>query len=89
MRLWHNPRCSKSRAALALLAVAGTTFSACNLRPLYAGGTSGVIPTALGKIDIEPIAGKSGWLVHNALRDQLEAFEGSQSKYRLIICCFL
>ena len=72
-------------SSLLLLAVASTTLSGCNLRPLYAGGTSGVIPTALGKIEIEPIAGKSGWLVHNALRDQLESFEGSESKYRLII----
>lgn len=76
---------SKVFASALLLAVASVALSGCGLRPLYSGGTSGVIPTQLGNVEIEPIAGKAGWLVRNALRDQLEAFEGRENKYRLII----
>jgi len=72
-------------ASALLLAAVSTGLSGCGLQPLYSGGTSGVIPTQLGNIEIEPIAGKAGWLVRNDLRDQLEAFEGQDSKYRLII----
>ena len=72
-------------ASALLIAAASSALSGCGLRPLYSGGTSGVIPTQLGNVQIEPIAGKAGWLVRNALRDQLEAFEGQESKYRLII----
>ncbi|GAB5487609.1 MAG: hypothetical protein Pars2KO_11790 [Parasphingorhabdus sp.] len=76
---------NKAIASALMLAVASLALSGCGLRPLYAGGTSGVIPTQLGNVEIEPIAGKAGWLVRNALRDQLEAFEGQENKYRLII----
>lgn len=72
-------------ASIFLLAAASSILCGCGLSPLYSGGTSGTIPTQLGNIEIEPIAGKSGWLVRNALRDQLEPFEGRDSKYRLII----
>jgi LPS-assembly lipoprotein len=72
-------------ASIFLLAAASSILSGCGLSPLYSGGTSGIIPTQLGNIEIEPIAGKSGWLVRNALRDQLAAFEGRDNKYRLII----
>lgn len=76
---------NKLIASAFMLAVACVALSGCGLRPLYSGGTSGVIPTQLGNVAIEPIAGKAGWLVRNALRDQLEAFEGQENKYRLII----
>lgn len=76
---------NKLIASAFMLAVASVALSGCGLRPLYSGGTSGVIPTQLGNVAIEPIAGKAGWLVRNALRDQLEAFEGQENKYRLII----
>lgn len=76
---------NKVFASVLMLAVAGAALSGCGLRPLYSGGTSGVVPTQLGNVSIEPIAGKAGWLVRNALRDQLEAFEGQERKYRLII----
>lgn len=72
-------------ATALLLAVASTALSGCGLKPLYAGGTSGVVPTQLGNVEIEPITGKAGWLVRNELRDQLEAFQGQENKYRLII----
>ncbi|MEP2987967.1 MAG: LPS assembly lipoprotein LptE [Parasphingorhabdus sp.] len=76
---------NKAITSALLLAVASLALSGCGLRPLYAGGTNGVVPTQLGNVEIEPIAGKAGWLVRNALRDQLEAFEGQDNRYRLII----
>ncbi|VAW05022.1 Uncharacterized protein CC_3750 [hydrothermal vent metagenome] len=60
-------------------------LASCGLKPLYSGGSSGVVASALGNVQVEPIAGKAGWLMRNALRDQLANFEGSEAKYRLII----
>ena len=75
----------KRIAKLALLLSLGTLTTACGLQPLYSGGTNGVVATQLGNVQVEPIAGKAGWLMRNALRDKLATFEGSESKYRLII----
>jgi len=72
-------------ARLTLLVALTAVLSGCNLRPLYAGGTTGVVAQELGRIEIEPIAGKAGWLTRNALKDQLEAFEGQETKYRLTV----
>ena len=49
---------------LALLA------SACGLHPLYEGGASGNVARRLAGIEVAPIAGKSGYLMTNALRDR-------------------
>ena len=68
---------------IAAIAALSALLAGCNLRPLYAGGTSGVVASELGRVEIEPIAGKAGWLMRNALRDQLAAFEGQEGKYRL------
>mgnify|MGYP003676337416 FL=1 len=70
---------------ITLLVTLSAMLAGCNLRPLYSGGTSGVVPQQLGHVEIEPIAGKAGWLTRNALKDQLEAFEGQEAKYRLMI----
>ena len=72
-------------ARIVAVAALSALLAGCNLRPLYAGGTSGVVASELGHVEIEPIAGKAGWLVRNALKDQLEAFEGQQAKYRLTV----
>lgn len=72
-------------ARITLLVAMSAMLGACNLRPLYAGGTSGVVAQQLGHVEIEPIAGKAGWLTRNALKDQLETFEGQEVKYRLIV----
>ena len=64
---------------------ASALLAACGLQPLYSGGTSGVVATQLGNVEVEPIQGKAGWLMRNELRDQLAVFEGSETKYRLII----
>lgn len=72
-------------ARLTMLVTLSAMLTACNLRPLYAGGTSGVVAQQLGNVEIEPIAGRAGWLTRNALKDQLEAFEGQAAKYRLTV----
>ena len=72
-------------ARIAALVAFSALLAGCNLRPLYAGGTSGVVASELGNVEIEPIAGKAGWLLRNALKDQLEAFEGQEAKYRLTV----
>ncbi|MCM8731141.1 LPS assembly lipoprotein LptE [Hephaestia sp. GCM10023244] len=69
-----------ARAALSL-ALLGLT--GCGLQPLYSGGSSGPVATALARIEVAPIAGKSGWLVANALRDRLPESDGSTPLYRL------
>lgn len=70
---------------LTMIATLSAMLAACNLRPLYAGGTAGPVASELGRIEIEPIAGRAGWLTRNALKDQLEAFGGQETKYRLIV----
>jgi LPS-assembly lipoprotein len=58
------------------------TLSACGLRPLYSGGSSGGVAQTLQGIDVTPIeGGKSGWLVRNALTDRLGS--GGTKQYRL------
>jgi len=70
----------RSLIPIALLAA----LSACGLRPMYAGGSHGTVARNLGTVEIEAIEGKSGWLVHNALSDRLEAISGgSGPHYRL------
>ena len=64
--------------ALALLC----GLSACSLRPMYAGGSSGPVATSLGKISVAPIPNRGGWLVRSALVDRLGG-EHPQATYRL------
>ncbi len=76
----------KRAAALILFAAAAATaLSGCGLRPLYAGGSSGVVASELGFVEIEPIAGKAGWLTRNALQDRLSTLKGTQARYRLVV----
>ncbi|WP_339688484.1 LPS assembly lipoprotein LptE [uncultured Parasphingorhabdus sp.] len=72
-------------ARITMVVTLSALLAGCNLRPLYAGGTTGVVAQELGHVEIEPIAGKAGWLMRNALKDQLDAFEGQQAKYRLTV----
>ena len=69
---------------LATLAAAGLALAGCGLHPLYAGGGSGAVASTLGRIDVAPIQGKSGWLIANALRDRLGAGgSGGAALYQL------
>ena len=65
-------------ASIALLLLTG-----CGLKPLYGGGGSGPIASMLGHVEVAPIAGQSGWLVGNAVRDRLAANTSSVPLYRL------
>lgn len=54
------------RAATLALLLAG-----CGLQPVYSGGGSGPVATALSDIAVAPIPNRAGFLVENALRDRL------------------
>ncbi len=71
----------KRIAALALPLL----LAACGLQPMYAGGGSGAVAQGLAAIDVAAIEGKAGWLVRNALVDQLgvAADQGVAPRYRL------
>ena len=72
------------RLALALLALGG--LSACQLRPVYAGGASGPVAQGLAAIDVAPMEGRAGWLVKNALDDRLrQTGVDAPRRYRLDI----
>ena len=64
---WGRP------ALLAGMLAAALALGGCGLRPLYAGGSSGTVATTLAGVEVAPIAGKSGWLMRNALQDRLTA----------------
>lgn len=67
---------------LALL-LAALPLAGCGLQPLYSGGGSGKVAAALGSVEVAPIAGRSGWLVANALRDRLAVGGQGTPAYRL------
>jgi LPS-assembly lipoprotein len=65
---------------LGLLALA----PGCALRPLYAGGASGVVAGTLESVQVAPIqGGRAGWLVRTALEDRLGRREDDTPRYRL------
>jgi LPS-assembly lipoprotein len=66
--------------------IALASLSACGLRPVYGGGGQGAVAQALGNVTVEPIEGKGGWLVRNALNDRLSAMRGgSGPRYKLVV----
>ena len=40
-------------------------LSACGLKPMYAGGSSGKVASSLRSIQVQDIPGKGGWMVRN------------------------
>ncbi len=66
-----------------LLAVA-LALSACGLRPLYGGGSGSSVATTLRAVEVAPIDGQVGWLVHNKLMERLGP-GGGPPIYRLEI----
>lgn len=62
-----------------------TTLSACGLQPLYTGGSKGAVASTLGTITVDPIEGKNGWLMRNALNDRMNVREGSAPQFRLVV----
>jgi LPS-assembly lipoprotein len=80
-------RLSSSRTALILLC-SSIALSACGLEPLYSGGSQGAVTNLLGSVTVEPIEGKNGWLVRNAVNDRLNAANNvasTQTRYSLKI----
>jgi LPS-assembly lipoprotein len=67
--------------AAALLATA-LLLGGCGLHPLYGGGEHGVVAQALAGVEVGPIAGQDGWLIHNALVDRLGKRDGP-ARYHL------
>ena len=65
-----------------LLLLGALALSGCGLRPMYAEGNRGAVSTSLRSIQVQPIPGKGGWLVHKALVQRLGE-NGSDSRYRL------
>lgn len=60
------------------------TLASCGLHPLYANGSHGAVAQAIGVVTLDPIEGKAGWLMGNALNDRLAAISGgSGPNYRL------
>ncbi|MBS0478515.1 MAG: hypothetical protein JSR79_04365 [Proteobacteria bacterium] len=68
-----------------LVLLLALTLTACGLHPLYEGGGSGNVARGLAGIEVAPIAGKTGYLMTNALRDRLPARADTAPKYRLEI----
>ena len=68
-----------------LLLIALSSLSACGLRPVYSGGSHGAVAQRLGNVEVQPIEGKGGWLVRNALNDRLAAMSGNGPTYKLVV----
>ena len=67
-------------APIAILAL----LPGCGLHPLYAGGGGRRRREHAGSsIEVAPIGGQSGWLVHNALNDRLHRQGEGPARYRL------
>jgi LPS-assembly lipoprotein len=70
-------------AALLALIALPLLLSGCGLRPMYAGGASGAAAQALAGVQVEPIEGRAGWLLENALKDRLSAMGQGAPRYSL------
>ena len=58
-------------------------LSACGLKPMYAGGGSGAVAGSLRSIQVQPMPGRAGWLMHKALVQRLGDNQGKAVAYRL------
>ncbi len=74
-----------TRGAALLLPLLLAPLAGCGLHPLYEGGTHGVVAQKLAQIEIEPIAGQSGWLMRNALSDRIGSAGHDTARYKLIV----
>ena len=66
-----------------LILAAALALSACGLRPMYAGGGSGAVAGSLRSVQVAPIPGRAGWLMHKALVQRLGEPQDNASAYRL------
>ncbi len=58
-------------------------LAGCGLHPLYSGGTHGPVAQELSEVEVGPIGGQVGWLMHNALTDRIGAAGHATPRYRL------
>ena len=68
---------------VAFFIAASLALSGCGLRPLYGGGSSSPVATTLRAIEVAPIDGQVGWLMHNKLADRLGGSAPAPAAYRL------
>lgn len=68
-----------------LLPLLLAALSGCGLHPLYGGGESGVVANTLSQVEVAPIPGKTGYLVHSALVDRLGSSPAGGARYRLVV----
>jgi LPS-assembly lipoprotein len=68
-----------------VLMVLSLSLAACGLKPLYSGGSTGVVATSLGSVSVDPIEGRAGWLMRNALNDRLAVSAAQAPRYRLVV----
>lgn len=66
-----------------LLLACALSLSGCGIRPLYGGGGSGAVATSLRSIEVQPIPGRAGWLMRNALVKRLGGDRDSNAAFRL------
>jgi LPS-assembly lipoprotein len=66
-----------------LILAAALALTACGLRPMYAGGGSGAVAGSLRSVQVAPIPGRGGWLMHKALVQRLGEPQDNASAYRL------
>jgi LPS-assembly lipoprotein len=59
--------------------------SGCGLTPLYQGGRSSAGAERLAGVEVAPIPGKAGWLVHNAIAERLDSVTRGEPRYRLTV----
>src|SRR3954453_6523210 len=55
----------------------------CGLQPLYGGGSGSPVAATLRSVEVAPIAGQSGWFMHNKLVDRLGESGSGAAQYRL------
>ena len=68
-------------AALALI----VALTGCGLRPIYSNGARGEAAQSLAAVQVEPVEGKAGWLLGNAIKDRLAAVGQARPRYSLRI----
>lgn len=64
---------------------AAMLLAGCGLQPMYAGGGNAAVAQGLAAVQVSSIEGRAGWLVRNALVDQLgvSGAKGVAPRYRL------
>ncbi|MDZ7588723.1 MAG: LPS assembly lipoprotein LptE [Parasphingorhabdus sp.] len=60
-------------------------LSGCGLQPLYSNGARSDLARKIGGIDVDPIAGKAGYLMSGALKSRIGTFPDGGAQYRLTV----